>query len=247
MMTDKLPKLLKDAIEQNKPDVKVITENLKLPWLKLDLTFPNMPTYWPTYLENIEGKDWRGQWKFEEDSKSNYQVKDWNGGLLFGPQPHDEFLKTTQDIRFDVDEDSRCKKYRKDFKFDWYVNKSDLVRKWIGTIIPDEDLNLVNTYYIPPGGYVFPHKDYPHDGVGLAKIYIAAVWDKGNVFGIYGCGNIPIKQGDVFLLNNYTLPHWVYNGSNTKRCVIDIGANLNSPQLKDLVETSFKKYFQNNE
>ena len=31
---------------------------------------------------------------------------------------------------------------------------------------------------------------------------------------MYGCGDVPIKQGDVFLVNNYTLPHWVYNGSN---------------------------------
>ena len=60
---------------------------------------------------------------------------------------------------------------------------------------------------------------------------------------MYGCGDVPIKQGDVFLVNNYTLPHWVYNGSNDNRVVIDIGANLNSPIIKKLIESSFTKRF----
>ena len=36
-MTDKLPKLLTDSIEQNSIDIDIITQKLKLPWLKLDV------------------------------------------------------------------------------------------------------------------------------------------------------------------------------------------------------------------
>jgi len=243
-MTEELPKLLKDAIKQNRPNAEIITKQLKLPWLKLDIKLPTFIDFWPKYLESIKGKDWRQQWKFENlKSNNNYQVKEWNGDLLFGPHPHDKFLETTSNIKYNVDEDSRCKYYRNDFEFKWYVDENNKIRKWISWYLPDNDINIVNTYYIPPGGYVFPHRDYSFDDTGLAKIYVAAIWGEGNVFGMYGCGDVPIKQGDVFLVNNYTLPHWVYNGSNDNRVVIDIGANLNSPIIKKLIESSFTKRF----
>ena len=38
-MKDKIPKLLDDAIKQNDYDIDVITKNLKIPWLKLDMEF----------------------------------------------------------------------------------------------------------------------------------------------------------------------------------------------------------------
>ncbi len=66
-------------------------------------------------------------------------------------------------------------------------------------------------------------------------------WGDGNIFGQYGCGNIPINEGDIFLINNYTLPHWVYNGSKENRIVINISANLNSPNIKESIIRAFKK------
>ena len=118
------------------------------------------------------------------------------------------------------------------------------MRRQLKKIIPnDDDINLVNSYSLPPKGYVFPHRDYAIDGMGLAKIYVALKWGKGNVFGMYGCGDIPIKEGDVILLNNYTLPHWVYNGSDEDRVVIDISANLHSPVIKDKIIQAFKRSF----
>ena len=79
--------------------------------------------------------------------------------------------------------------------------------------------------------------------MGLAKIYVALKWSKDNVFGMYGCGDIPIREGDVLLLNNYTLPHWVYNGSKEDRIVIDISANLHSPIIKNKIIEAFRKAF----
>jgi hypothetical protein len=243
MTKNMLPKLLQDAINENSIDVKILTEQLKLPWLHLNIKFPKLSTEYVNQLE--DGKDWRDQWKFKAAANNSYQVKGWNGDFLFGPKPFDTFIDHVNSLSdFEkIDEDSRAKQFRNKFKFDWYVNEDDIIRQWINTILPDNDINIVNTYFLPPGGYVFPHRDYSKDNMGLAKIYIAAQWPEEAVFGMYGCGNIPIKQGDVLLLNNYTLPHWVYNGGNEKRLVIDIGANLQSPTIQNLIKDAFKKTF----
>ena len=58
---------------------------------------------------------------------------------------------------------------------------------------------------------------------------------------MYGCGELPVTQGDVFLINNYSLPHWVYNGSDENRIVLDISANLHSPIIKQKIIDAFKK------
>lgn len=243
-MKDNIPKLLKDSIEKNTVDINIITKNLKLPWLKLDIEI-SLPS--EDQLQNfVSNKDWRKQWNYPEPQKDSYQVKGWNGDVFFGPTDWSRFLSLTDknNNNHDQDEDSKCRAQRQNLKYDWYVDKNHWLRKEISKIFPDDDdLNLVNTYSLPPGGYVFPHRDYAGDGMGLAKIYIALKWSQDNVFGMYGCGNMPVRQGDVFLLNNYTLPHWVYNGSADNRIVVDISANLHSPIIKDKIIESFKKTF----
>ena len=61
-MTDNIPKLLQDAINENTYDIDVITKNLKLPWLKLDLKF-DQPTD-KDINELIATDDWRNKWNF---------------------------------------------------------------------------------------------------------------------------------------------------------------------------------------
>jgi len=239
MTTDKLPKLLKDAIEKNAYDIEIITKKLKLPWLKLDLNFGSWTNKDCEILYSSD--DWRTKWQFPDAEKNSYQVKNWQGKILFGPADFQKFLELSRAQEHDHDEDSKCRKYRTKLEYCWYSTNS--VTEKIKQLIPDDDLNLVNSYILPPGGYVFPHRDYAIDDMGLAKIYIAVKWSEGNVFGQYGCGNIPIKQGDVFLINNYSLPHWVYNGSNEDRIVVDISANLHSPKIKQSIIKAFKKGF----
>ena len=180
-----------------------------------------------------------------QDSAS-YQVKGWNGNIFFGPTDFKKFLSMNEkeNKQHDHDEDSKCRRFRKELDYSWCVNDNSYIRKQVKKILPsDDDINLVNSYSLPPGGYVFPHRDYAIDGMGLAKIYVALKWSKDNVFGMYGCGDIPIREGDVLLLNNYTLPHWVYNGSKEDRVVIDISANLHSPIIKNKIIEAFRKAF----
>lgn len=246
MMNDNLPELLKQCMDLNEPSVDIITNKLKLPWLKLDLNFSN--TLGDEYVQKLQAEEasWRALWKTDFDH-IKYQVKGWNGAFLFGPKNFSNFLSAVADNKeFSenlYDEDCQCKFFRKNFDFEWKVDSTDQIRKWVSDFIPDHDLNIVNTYVLPPGGYVFPHRDYSYHGAGLAKIYIPVRWEAGSVFGIYGVGNMPLSSGDVFLINNYTLPHWVYNGSNSHRVVISIGADLDSPKLSKLIKESFAKTF----
>lgn len=239
MMKNKLPKLLQDVLDNNTFDVDIITKKLKLPWLKLNIKF-DPPTN--SDLEKLyTTDDWRKLWKFEDYSKNAYQIKQWNGKLMFGPKDFPRFLEESSKFsNYVADQDSKCKFYREKFTYGWYIDESHYIRSQISKIIPDNDLNIVNTYILPPEGYLFPHKDYPINDIGLAKIYVALKWKEGNVFGMYGCGNLPIEEGDVFLINNYTLPHWVYNGSKENRIVIDIGANLNSKVISKKIIEAFK-------
>jgi len=243
-MTDDIPKLLRDSMEKNTFDIDVITKKLKLPWLKLDVKI-NSPS--ADQLQNfVSNKDWRKQWNCPEPENDSYQVKGWNGDVFFGPTDWAKFLSLANTIKnhHDHDEDSKCRSLRQNLDYSWYVDKDHFIRKEIEKLFPDDkDINLVNTYSLPPGGYVFPHRDYASDGLGLAKVYIALKWSKDNVFGMYGCGNMPVEEGDVFLLNNYTLPHWVYNGSNDDRIVVDVSANLHSPIIKQKIIESFRKVF----
>jgi len=243
-MKDKLPKLLDDALSENSYDIDIITKRLKIPWMKLDIRFDEPTAQDIEYLRS--DTDWRRKWNFPDQEQASYQVKGWNGNIFFGPKDFKKFLEaSSKDNKgYDHDEDSKCRRFRREIEYGWCVDSESYVRQQVKKIFPnDGDINLVNTYSLPPGGYVFPHRDYAIDGMGLAKIYVALKWGEGNVFGMYGCGDIPIKQGDVILLNNYTLPHWVYNGSKEDRVVIDISANLESPTIKHKIIGAFKKIF----
>lgn len=245
-----LPKLLKDSIEQNEFDIDIITKKYKLPWLKLDLQSPELSTdYLSSLFSSAEDlrTQWKTQWKFNLREQSSYQVNGWVGQIFFGPRPFDKFLTMVNEcteVDFSrYDEDNSTRYFRDKIDYGWNVDIDDPLRNWISSFIPDKDLNLVNSYWSPPGGYVFPHRDYSQDNMGLNKLYVAASWKPGNVFGFYGVGNLPIKDREVFLINNYTLPHWVQNASDSNRLVISISSNLHSPRLKELIQKSFSKLF----
>ena len=81
MMTDKIPKLLKDSIEQNTFDIDVITKKLKLPWLKLDIKIKSPGE---DQMQNfVSNKDWRKQWNYPDTEQDSYQVKGWNIDVFF--------------------------------------------------------------------------------------------------------------------------------------------------------------------
>ena len=246
-MTDPaIPKILADALAYNAVDVDIICRRLKIPWLTLDLTAPVLAQ---SYLEDLylRSLDWRETWGFQDLENNAYQVKGWNGQLLFGPRDLPVFLQdahTRDGGRYAwYDEDSQVRNLRSQTECAWRLDSGDPIRTWVEDLVGDPDLNMVNTYWLPPGGFVLPHRDYTLDENGLNKIYLAVDWAPGNRFGMYGCGDLPIEQGQVLLINNYTLPHWVYNGSDRKRLVLSMSANLKSPTLERLIVQAYRRTF----
>lgn len=245
MMKDNLPKILEQCLQNNQPDINIITNKLKLPWLKLQMPAPVLTDQYVNSTET-SAHDWRALWEADL-AATQYQVKGWNGNMLFGPTNMKEFLTNVSQhkewTQNDYDEDCQCKFFRNKFEYSWRVDQQDPIRKWVNQLVDDHDINIVNTYFLPPGGFVYPHRDYSFFKDGLAKIYIPVQWESGSRFGMYGVGDIPLAQGDVYLINNYSLPHWVFNGSTQRRMVISIGANLDAPALKSAVVDSFRLTF----
>lgn len=234
-MNKKFPRLIEDLHCSNEFDLDKFLE-CGIPFIRLDLQVPQISD---TVFDQtvIECTSWRNKWNMVPD---NYQVKEWNGNVLFGPANWHTWMQTVeQDLKnFHYDEDGLCKKYRDTQEFVWTVNESNPLRQWVNTFYNDNDISLVNVYNIPPGGYLFPHIDNnpkPH----LNKIYVAIRWPEGNYFGFNGFGNMPITGPSAWLINNYRYTHWVYNDSDQNRLVMAVAGNLKS--IKDLIYRSWIK------
>jgi len=234
-MKRQFPRLIEDLHYYNEFDLEKFT-HCGIPFIRLDLDVPEISD--SVFDQTVEAcSNWRKRWNMVAD---NYQVKKWNGNILFGPSNWDTWMQTVeQDLKTcEYDEDGLCKKYRHTQEFVWTVDESNPLRQWVNTFYNNSDLHLVNVYNIPPGGYLFPHIDKnpkPH----LNKVYVALRWPDGNHFGFNGFGEVPVTSRSAWLINNYKYSHWVYNDSDYNRLVIAIAGDLHS--IKDLIHRSWIK------
>jgi len=234
-LNKKFPKLIEELHHANVFDLDKFL-HCGIPFMPLDLEVPEIPK--DIFNETVSKcSSWRNQWNIIED---NYQTQNWDGSVLFGPADWKLWLDTikTDTEQFILDEDGLCKKYRDSQQFVWRVDELNPIRKWVNSIFDDKDINLVNVYNIPAGGYLFPHVDdnpSPH----LNKIYVALKWPQGNHFHFNGFGELPITDRTAWLINNYQYSHWVYNDSDYDRLVIAIAGNLHTVQ--DLIHSSWLK------
>ena len=234
-LNKQFPKLISDLHNINQFDLDKFL-HCGIPFMPLDLPVPEIPK--DIFNQTVSDCfSWRSQWNIMED---NYQTKDWEGSVLFGPADWKIWLDTIKKDaeHFALDEDGLCKKYRNSQSFIWRVEEHNPIRSWVNSFIQDDDINLVNVYNIPSGGYLFPHVDdnpHPH----LNKIYVALKWPEGNHFHFNGFGELPITDRSAWLINNYKYSHWVYNDSEHDRLVIAIAGNLHA--VKDLIYNSWKQ------
>jgi len=235
------PKYIQDCSEQNTLKLQTILDS-GIPWLKLNIA---VPEFSESVFESAvsQSTDWRSQWAAQSKYAGieNNLVKEWNGQLLFGPADWDAWL----DIYLNntgSDEDEMCKRFRTDLEFTWRLDAQHPIRQFVEDIFPQvQDINIVNFYVLPPGGYLFPHTDPTQGSKSLNKIYIPLRWAEGNEFGFYGWGNMPVQEGSVYLINNYRYAHWVLNRSDEPRIVLDIGSNLRS--IEHVILDSFHATF----
>jgi hypothetical protein len=225
-------KLLNDLSRENCLQLDSILSS-RIPWLKLDLKVPEFPSQ---VLDDAiaASNGWHDLWDEKTPEIPNYHL--WDGTVLFGPKNWNQWADI---IASDIDDDADwlSKKYRHDVEFGWHIGDAHPVRKWISSFLDDDAINLVSYYVLGPHGYLMPHYDLCTGDKRLNKIYAAVTWPADCKFGFLDWGNIPIQQGDVFLINNYQYPHWVINHGDQHRIVLDIGCDLNS--IQDLIKRSF--------
>ena len=226
-------KLLNELSKKNSLQLDSILSS-GLPWLKLDLKIPKFPVQiLDDAVESSTG--WHGLWNVEtKNFDPNYHI--WDAKVLFGPTNWDQWANVVTSDPHE-DEDGLCKKYRHDVDFGWHLDTDHPVRKWISSFLDDDAIYLASYYVLKPQGYLQPHYDLCTGNKWLNKIYAAAAWPDSCEFGFLDWGNIPIQEGDVFLINNYQYPHWVVNRGNQNRIVIDIGCDLT--KIQDLIKRSF--------
>lgn len=237
----KFPKYIEDCSRDNTLKLDTLLAS-GMPWLKLDIPVPEFDS--SVYDSAIEqSTDWRSQWaassKYRDIDKN--LVEQWNGQLLFGPSDWDHWLDIYTSVA-GSDEDEMCKRYRQELDFSWRLQQGHPIRSFVERVFPDPlDINLVNFYVLPPGGYLFPHTDPSIGPRAMNKLYIPLQWAEGNEFGFYEWGNMPVQERTVYLINNYRYAHWVLNRSDTSRIVLDIGSNLHS-----IERTIIDSFYANN-
>lgn len=230
------PKLLEDVSKNNKLELNTIL-NCGIPWLRLKIKVPHFSD--ETIAEAIrQCTNWRDKWK---DVESNYQVREWNGNMLFGPEDWEAFsdhIQKDEEYGNHDDYDRMCMINRNKFKFGWRIDETHPIRRFVSSIFPNEQhVNIVNYFTSPPGGYLFPHMDPTSSEKSLNKLYVPLRWPDGNEFGFYRWGNMPVEEGNAYLINNYSHVHWVANRSDQDRVVLSIGADLT--QIKETIKDSF--------
>jgi hypothetical protein len=225
-------KLLNDLSKENCLQLDSILSS-GMPWLKLDLAIPQFPSQ--VLNDAIAASNgWHDLWGEKPPEIPNYHI--WDGKVLFGPTNWNQWADIIASDSSE-DEDGLSKKYRNDVEFGWHIGDDHPVRKWINSFLDDDAINLVSYYVLGPYGYLLPHYDLCTGDKRLNKIYAAVTWPDDCEFGFLDWGNVPIQQGDVFLINNYRYPHWVINRGDQHRIVLDIGCDLNS--IQDLIKRSF--------
>jgi hypothetical protein len=156
---------------------------------------------------------------------------------MFGPKNRDEWIEKISPHGDSIDENGLCEKYRHDMDFTWHISDDHPVRKWVNSFLDDDAINIVSWYIVGPEMYYQPHYDLYPGNKCLNKIYAAVAWPDGFEFGFLDWGNMPVQEGDVFLINHYEHAHWVINRSTQYRIVINIGCDLT--KIQDLIKRSF--------
>jgi hypothetical protein len=233
-MNKTFPNLIQQIHEHHKFDLDKFL-SCGIPFIKLAVDVPDIDE---AEFKRIEADvyDWRTKWGMVQD---NYQTNQWNGTILFGPTDWEKWMLTIEEKgkKLEYDEDALAGLYRHTQPFEWTVPENNVLRNWVSKIFPDDNnINMVNIYTLPPGGWLFPHIDN-NPNPRLNKIYVTLNWPEGNYFGFNGFGNMPVQGKSAWLINNYRYSHWVYNDSDETRLVMAVAANLSS--ISDLIENSW--------
>ena len=226
-----------------------------IPWLPLDLDPPNLDQValakdverW--FYHNDVNKETLQSAAFIDsnivgdsmsqrlDNEPNQRL--WQGKMLFGPK---DWIKETYTGTIYV-EYTMARRFRNRMDCAWDIDSDHPIRKFVSSLVSDQDLYSVSVFLLPPTEYLDPHLDYNQGlKIGLASIFWGAQWDPGNDFGLAGFGLAPIKQDWVGLIDTFNHPHWVINRSQRDR--INIVINLEHSAISKVIENSWRKIWR---
>ena len=202
-----------------------------LHWLKLDLKI-DISKIW----EEIKSFE-----NYGEQSKTGWKGLAYRGIDLKKMRPHTNYGYDTED----------------DVPYNWteLAIKAPTLRSELETQFPDTKFYLVKINKLLDGGVIPPHFDSRRKGLGLTEhtpykeidpysikyVTIALDWPEDVEFYV-GHKRLPIKTGDVFLLD-FSQIHEVYNYSGKDRVsAIFTGRLDQSEQFKNLVVNSYQNH-----
>ena len=202
-----------------------IVRESKLPWLKLDLSFP--------YIEMLEeAKAIKSLFVKHraEDQISGYKHKNWSSLCIHG-------ISSTHTNHYT----SYGYKSNEETPYTW----TDIITKCPYTCNFFKNIYPCSTYYrirfmlLEPGGFIAPHNDMNEHR--LSPVNIALNHPKNCIMKMAHHGTVPFKEGEAYILDVGNV-HAYYNKSNEDRYHIIVHGNYRSnKQWKQLIEDSYAK------
>ena len=202
-----------------------IVRESKLPWLKLDLSFP--------YIEMLEeAKAIKSLFVKHraEDQISGYKHKNWSSLCIHG-------ISSTHTNHYT----SYGYKSNEETPYIW----TDIAAKCPYTYNFFKNIYPCSTYYrirfmlLEPEGFIAPHNDMNEHR--LSPVNIALNHPKNCIMKMAHHGTVPFKEGEAYILDVGNV-HAYYNKSNEDRYHIIVHGNYRSnKQWKQLIEDSYAK------
>ena len=185
-----------------------------LPWLQLDIDVPARDIF----SEFIKIEDQLVLHR-EQDKFGSLTHNGWKSATLYG-------VSTTQTT------DSNKLHTWTDL-----ANSCPITVNWIKeNFIVNEKTGRIRFMFLPPGGYILPHKD--RDSTKLSEINIAITNPKGCVFRFMDRGTIPFASGTGFIIDTSN-KHMVFNDSQEPR----LHMILHTEVSNEIIERSYEKCY----
>ncbi len=199
---------------KHRPKAKSIKNDMKLPWLELDIKVPTDQIL--TEFEQV--KDQLVSHR-AGDQLLNQTHKGWNSLTIHGIDP-----SVTEE---------------QEGKHTWtsVADKCPKTKQWIeDNFLINDNTRRIRFMFLEPGGWIMPHKD--RDTHQLREINVAITNPSGCVFRMLERGNIPFEPGKAFILD-IANRHMIHNDSDKPRLHIILHTDVDDKVIERSYENCY--------
>lgn len=199
---------------KHRPKAKKIKNEMKLPWLELDIDVPVQ-----TIMEEFENVKNQLVYHRADDQLLTETHKGWRSLTIYGINP--SVTEDTEGNHAWTSVADQCPK----------------TKQWIeNTFIINNNTGRIRFMVIDPGGWILPHKD--RDIHQLKEINVAITNPKGSIFRMLERGNIPFEPGKAFILD-IANRHMLHNNSNELRLHIILHTDIDDKVIERSYENCY--------